>query len=70
MIKIGERTFIPLKMAAARVGYSVDWVHKCSHNYRFPKRVYLTIRNSGYWLDEIDAWLKRRARKRTVSRAA
>lgn len=70
MIKIGNRTFVPLKMAANRVGYSVDWIHKCSCKYRFPKRVYITIRNSGYWLDELDAWLKRRAKNRSFNRAA
>ncbi len=62
MIKIGNRVFIPLKVAANRVGYSVDWVRNCSHQYNFPKRVYLSSRRSGFWLAEIDRWLERRAK--------
>lgn len=64
MIKIGKRIFVPIKLAANHVGYSVDWVRNCSASYNFPERVVLTERKTGYWLDELDSWLKSRTKRR------
>ena len=62
MIKIGTRTFVPMKVAAAMVGYSVDWVRTCSQRYDFPaKRVYNG--RTGFWLHELQRWMKRSVKK-------
>ena len=61
MIKIGDRIFVPMKVAANHVGYSTDWIKKCSARYRFPKKRYYNGR-VGFWLDELDRWMLRRVR--------
>lgn len=55
MIKIGNRMFVPLKIAANLVGYSVDWVRNCSGRYHFPKKIYYNGR-VGYWLHQLERW--------------
>jgi predicted DNA-binding transcriptional regulator AlpA len=60
VIQIGKRTFCPLKLAPTIVGYSLSWLRQHAPK-DFPERIEMSPRKTGFWLDELEKWKRKRS---------
>ena len=70
MTATNSRKILRLPGVQEKSGLRRDSIYRCAREGWFPKPVKLTDRASGWFEDEIDAWLAERAEARTAGTVA
>ena len=64
------RNILRMPAVKAKTGFGHDTVYRLARAGQFPKPVKLSERASGWFEDEIDAWLESKAKARDAATAA
>jgi prophage regulatory protein len=67
MVLPSSRRILRLPAVLSKTGVCADTVYRWARNNKFPKPTKLGERASGWFEDEIDAWLEQRATARNTS---